>query len=427
MNLREDDLVKPPRGVRKLALIATALIILVPLALATAPWIQNVPSQGRVAAFDPVDRLQQLPAPVTGRAVKVHVVEGSRVEMGDPLVEMADLDPMYAVRLEQQASFAQTKVQAAMDSLSFYDQQVELLTESRGLAIRIAEYELDMAHQKVALEKQGLIAATANRDQKLPDAERRERLREKELVSTLDFQKATAALKEAEAKAKAAQAKVKEAETLVKAKTVNVTKVRNEVQAKLESTRSAREETRAKLAIAEKELTETLTKQDRQRTQLVKAPRAGTVLRVSAANRGELIKKGEPLIEFLPDSDRLAVELWLGGNDAPLVTPGRKIRLQFEGWPAVQFVGWPSVAIGTFPGVVTLVDAHDDGTGRFRMLVEPDPDGDPWPAQPYLRQGARAKGWVLLDQVSLGFEIWRRLNGFPPSLGQAPNVKSTAK
>lgn len=27
-----------------------------------------------------------------------------------------------------------------------------------------------------------------------------------------------------------------------------------------------------------------------------------------------------------------------------------------------------------------------------------------------------AKGWIVLDRVSLGFEIWRQLNGFPPSL-----------
>lgn len=427
MHVHENEFVKPPRGTRKVAGIGTVLIILVPLILATAPWIQNVPSQGRVVAFDPVDRLQVLPAPVTGRVVTVHVREGSRVEAGDPLVEMADLDPLYAMRLDQQAVFAQSKVDALTDSLAFYDQQVELLTESRELAVRIAEYELEMSHQKVILEEQGLVAAIANRDQKLPDAERRERLREKLLVSTLDYQKADAALKEAEAKAQAAEAKVKEAKSGVKAMTVNVTMVKNELQAKLESIRSDREDTRAKVALAEKELTDSITKQERQRTQLVKAPRAGTVIRVSAANRAELINAGEPLIEFLPASDHLAVELWLDGNDAPLVTPGRKIRLQFEGWPAVQFVGWPSVAIGTFPGVVSLVDSHDDGAGRFRMLVEPDKDAAPWPEQPYLRQGARAKGWVLLDQVSLGFEIWRRLNGFPPSLGQAPNAKQSTK
>ena len=41
----------------------------------------------------------------------------------------------------------------------------------------------------------------------------------------------------------------------------------------------------------------------------------------------------------------------------------------------------------------------------------------------YLRQGVRANGWILLDQVSLGFEIWRQFNGFPPAT-TAPGVEA---
>ncbi|MCM0606525.1 MAG: hypothetical protein KA715_10585 [Xanthomonadaceae bacterium] len=92
---------------------------------------------------------------------------------------------------------------------------------------------------------------------------------------------------------------------------------------------------------------------------------------------------------------------------------GQKVRLQFEGWPAIQFAGWPSVAVGTFGGVVKVVDPSDNGSGLFRILVNEDPEDKPWPQFPYLRQGARATGWVLLNRVTIGFEIWRRLNGFP--------------
>ena len=91
-----------------------------------------------------------------------------------------------------------------------------------------------------------------------------------------------------------------------------------------------------------------------------------------------------------------------------------KVRLQFEGWPAVQFVGWPSVAVGTFGGTVAFVDQTDNGKGKFRIVVVPDEDDDPWPEHRYLRQGVRANGWVLLNEVSLGFELWRQFNGFPP-------------
>ncbi|MEM9412602.1 MAG: toxin secretion protein, partial [Planctomycetota bacterium] len=82
--------------------------------------------------------------------------------------------------------------------------------------------------------------------------------------------------------------------------------------------------------------------------------------------------------------------------------------------PAVQFAGWPSVAVGTFSGLVATVDATDNGKGEFRILVTPNSaDDQAWPSDRYLRQGVRANGWVMLRQVSLGYEIWRQLNGFP--------------
>ena len=91
--------------------------------------------------------------------------------------------------------------------------------------------------------------------------------------------------------------------------------------------------------------------------------------------------------------------------------------MQFEGYPAIQWVGWPSAAVGTFGGLVEFVDQSDDGKGNFRILVRRDPleeQINPWPRGHALRQGLRANGWVLLNRVTLGWELWRRLNGFPP-------------
>ena len=101
----------------------------------------------------------------------------------------------------------------------------------------------------------------------------------------------------------------------------------------------------------------------------------------------------------------------------PLVHPGDPVRLMFN-MAAIQFVGWPSVAVGTFGGRVQLVDATDTRAGRFRILVVPDPDDDPWPSANYLRQGVQAKAWVLLRVVPLGWELWRRFNGFPPIIAE---------
>ena len=126
----------------------------------------------------------------------------------------------------------------------------------------------------------------------------------------------------------------------------------------------------------------------------------------------------------------LAVELNVRGLDLPLIHVGDEVRLQFDGWPAIQFVGWPSVAVGTFGGKVIAVNPSDDSKGNFKIIVGPDPEDpkqDKWPDSRYLRQGVRAKGWVILSTVPLYFEIWRQLNGFQPTVEKSMDGEEKAK
>ena len=109
------------------------------------------------------------------------------------------------------------------------------------------------------------------------------------------------------------------------------------------------------------------------------------------------------------------------------MSPGRHVRLQFEGWPAIQFSGWPSVAVGSFGGTVAMVDATDDEKEKSRILVVPDEQDDHWPSERFLRQGVQAHGWVLLEEVSRGFEVWRQLNGFPPVVDIEEPMKKNDK
>ncbi len=175
------------------------------------------------------------------------------------------------------------------------------------------------------------------------------------------------------------------------------------------------EELKAAQAQAEADLQRAQVNLSRQSIQEVVAPRDGTILRLAAGDIATSIKEGQTLATFIPDNVTRAVELSIDGRDIPLVQPGRKVRLQFEGWPAVQFSGWPSKAIGTFGGVVAVVDQSAKANGRFRVVVVEDPDDQPWPDGHYIRFGAKVRGWVLLDTVRLGYELWRRLNNFPPN------------
>jgi hypothetical protein len=148
------------------------------------------------------------------------------------------------------------------------------------------------------------------------------------------------------------------------------------------------------------------------------APQAGFVVKATQAGIGETIKEGDPVCTIMPQSTDIAVEMHVKAMDVPLISKGRRVRIEFDGFPALQFSGWPSISVGTFGGTVEVIDYVNTKPGEFRILVVPYKTDTPWPKQ--LRMGSGIKGWVMLDDVRVWFELWRQLNGFPPSLYQEP-------
>jgi RND family efflux transporter MFP subunit len=176
------------------------------------------------------------------------------------------------------------------------------------------------------------------------------------------------------------------------------------------------EELRARIAESAAELSRVDVNISRQSVQIVRAPRNGVIQRLNAGDAATFVSAGQAIATFVPDDVIRAVELFIDGRDIALVRVGAPVRLQFEGWPVVQVSGWPSIAVGTFSGTVVAIDPSAQANGRFRILVAEDTEAEvAWPDSSFVRFGSGARGWVLLETVSVGYEIWRQLNNFPPN------------
>ena len=186
------------------------------------------------------------------------------------------------------------------------------------------------------------------------------------------------------------------------------------------------EDFRGRVAQAAAQLNRVDVNLSRQSVQVVEAPRDGRILSVNAGDTATYVTAGQTLATFVPEAPQRVVEIFVDGRDVALVHTGDKARIQFEGWPAVQFSGWPSQAIGTFAGEVVAIDPSAQANGGFRVLIAEDPESDPWPDQRYIRFGATVRAWVLLETVSVGYEIWRQLNNFPPELTNNPAAQGDA-
>lgn len=169
----------------------------------------------------------------------------------------------------------------------------------------------------------------------------------------------------------------------------------------------------------EAKVTEANVKLGRQKSQAVKAPQDGFVTDIEYFANSSFVKAGEILGQFVPLVTDPAVVIYVNGVDVPLIYPGRKTRIRFEGWPVLQFSGWPNAAIGTFGGIVKFISNAPSHNGKFKVIIIPDPeDIAKWPDQKYMKYGMRAEGWILLNEVKLGYEIWRKMNGFPPEVNE---------
>jgi multidrug efflux pump subunit AcrA (membrane-fusion protein) len=421
--------VRTPRPARWFARLLLLAFVLSPVALLSVPWQQTVRGRGQVVAYAPTERKQVVTALVGGQVKKWYVVEGSKVKAGDAIADIEDNDPELAGRLDAQRQFLFGRRKSAEEEVAEQKRAAEAQEKALAAAVGAAKANRDAAVLLIDVAKQ----TRRNNEFALGFEQRRFEMFDR-LFKDRQFGGLESELSRDEAKVRAdraatdvrrAEAEVKRAEAAVLTSDSLVYQAEATGLSAVATTRRDLHRAQQNLFTVERELQEIETRVERYKARFVKAPCDGVVHRVAANTGagGQFVKEGDELVEIVPDATDRVVELYIDGVDAPLVAAhmeaagrGPHVRLQFEGWPAVQFTGWPSVATGTFGGRVRQIDPTDDGNGRFRILVEPEEmfDGDRWPEGLYLRQGNQAVGWVFLNRVALGYELWRKFNGFPP-------------
>lgn len=392
---------------------------LVAILLFFAPWRQFVSGSGRVTAYDPLERPINVEALVPGRIKSLHVAEGQQVKSGDLLAEIQDNDPNLLDNLRSQRNMVLERVNLTRTRVEALEDQLTRQKMAKDPALEAARQRINatrIASETAVLDHTRMTALIA-----------------KGLVSRRDHEQAILRKDSTAADFLSAEAALQQ--------------TGNQFDVMIASIMASRDSAKGDIAKAQEELTAIEIRLSQNQRQIVTAPRDGTVLKVPATE-GAYLSQGEVICVIVPETESRFVEIWVDGNDMPLIKPrhkegdkviaGSPVRLAFEGWPAVQIIGWPQLAQGTFPGEVVFIDATDDGSGRFRMVVGPAeefvdrgdgkgpvkvgwPTGDRW-----LRQGVRAEAWALLDEVPLWFELWRQINGFP-AIGTGMKEEKSSK
>lgn len=415
-----------PKSGRKLAKILLSVTFMF-FILLFLPWQQNIRGNGKLTAFRPSQRPQSVETAIAGRIASWKIREGQFVNKGDTILTLTEVkdkffNPELLQRTMEQIDAKSSSIESKSDKVASLETQIgalkDLLTFKREQAknkLKQSKFKLDGDSINFETQKIQFANQESIYQRNLKRGEAGNIASNKLLEIESKFQEATTKLASSENKFYQGQQEVINAR-------VDISVTESELLDKISKAESDRNNTLAEIADGQGGLAKLQNDYAnlsiRNEQYQIVAPQDGYIVKAMKAGIGETIKEGESVATIMPENPELAVEMYVQAMDVPLIGQDRKVRIQFDGWPALQFSGWPNVSVGTFGGVVRVIDRVNSTGGLYRILVTPDLEDEPWPEQ--LRMGSGTKGWVMLDNVAVWYEIWRQLNGFPASLYEAP-------
>lgn len=416
---RSFRLVEAKTITRFLIFVMMGVFILI-LAAMFLPWTQNIRSKGYVTTLNPDDRPQTIQNMIGGRIENWYVQEGQQVSAGDTIIKISEvkeeyLDPEILDRTQDQISAKAESSKAYNEKARNLVDQLQALIQSKAVKLEQNEIKVKQTYLKIQSDSIDLVAAKTKQSIARNQLERQERLYEEGLKSLTDLEAKRFALQEANAKVISLENKLDANQNDLLNLKANIRSITNEYDDKIAKSKSERMSALSSKYDADASKNKLQSNfnayEVRQKNYFIISPINGIITKAITTGIGEMIKAGDEIVSIMPLNYDLAIEMYVEPMDVTLLKKGQKLRVQFDGWPAIVFSGWPNSSFGTFGAKVFAIDNFISDNGKYRVLVSQDPDDEPWPVE--VRVGGGANTIVLLNNVTVGYELWRQLNGFP--------------
>lgn len=409
-------------------LLAFAIIIIIILFL---PWTQNITGQGQVTTLKPNQRPQTIQSQIPGRIEEWFVQEGDFVNKGDTILRISEIkseyfDDQLVERTGDQITAKASSVSAYKGKVEALNNQIVALQQERQLKLKQAENKLLQSKLKVKSDSIDFEAAKTNIDIAERQYNRTLTLQEEGLKAVKDVEEKRLKLQENQAKLISQENKLLASVNEVINSEVEIGRIRAEYSDKISKAQSDMYTAQSNQFDATAQVTklenEYTNYQKRNNLRFVTAPQSGFINKALQGGIGVTFKEGEALVGIMPSQFELAVETYVRPIDLPLLHIGEKVRVQFDGWPAIVFSGWPNVSYGTYGAKVVAIENFISDNGRYRVLLAPDETDYKWPEA--IRVGSGARTIALLNDVPIWYEVWRQLNSFPPDY-YSPQIKES--
>lgn len=413
------SLVTTPKKIRKINIFLLWFFVIT-LIILFLPWTQNFEMKGTLTSLNPADRPQSINSTIAGRIEKWYVLEGQSVKKGDTILFLSEIkdkyfDPNFLSRIKDQINAKENALGSTKLKSIALQKQIQALNDGLKFSLNKAKNKVQQAKLKVQSDSIDFVAAQTNYKIAKQQFDRQIKLYEMDLKSKVELESRELKFQESQAKLLSAENKFFNAKNDMVNAFIELNSIEAEYLDKISKSESDLNSTLAYMFDTEGTISKMnndfANMQIRNSFYYITAPQDGMIVKALRTGIGETIKEGDEVVTIMPENPELAVEMYASAIDVAILNVNDEIRLQFEGWPALVFSGWPGVTFGTFGAKVKTIDKVSTG-GKFRILATVDTEVGHWPKQ--IRIGTNAKGWAMLKTVPVWFEIWRRLNSFPP-------------
>lgn len=395
------------------------------------PWTQNIRTDGRVTTLRPDQKPQTIHSTIPGRIEKWFVMEGDFVHAGDTIVYISEtkedyMNPDLLQNTGDQLASKELSVLSYMEKVKAVDVRIDALLKTGALKLDQAKNKLRMAQLTILSDSADFEAAQMNEAVAKEQLQRMEKLYAQGLKSLTDLESRKVMLQKVQAERISKENDLLSSRNELLNAEMELLSISAQYRDDVAKAESEKYGTLSSMYDAEAAVTQLQNRfmnySVRTGLYYVTAPQDGYITKAARGGLGELIKEGESLVSIMPAYVDLANEIYVRPIDLPLLAVGEKIRMQFDGWPAIIFSGWPNTSYGTYGGIIFAIDNFTSPDGRYRVLVAPDPEDHPWPAA--LRVGSATDNMVLLQEVPIWYELWRQFNGFPPDYYKTTETKT---
>ena len=385
------------------------------------PWTQNISSSGNVSTLYQDQRAQQINTVIPGKIVKWYIKEGDVIKKGDTIVQLADtkddyLDPNLVERTKDQLISKQQQLVFYSENIDAIKSQINAIKNNREFKINSYENKIEQYKRKLISDSSEVVSAEV--DYKIASEQliRGKQMYNQGVISLVELERRSAQNNKALAILTEKQQKFQNTKLEINITKIDINAIRQEADDKIFKSRSDIATYRGELAGTTGEVAKNKNVLanyiSRGNQKWLIAPQDGQIIKAKKSGINEIVKEGEMIVEMVPSKIDYAIELFIEPMDLILINSGQKVRMIFDGFPAIVFSGWPNNSYGTFGGRVSMVENNRNENGKFRILVIPDNQEKPWPKE--LKLGTGVRGFALLKTVPIWYELWRQINGFPP-------------